>query len=321
MGVVRNFQLKAKPRLSRDSPRDRALGAFYGLAIGDALGMPTQELDAARAAAILGAPPDFREGPDDNQIARGLPAGSITDDTMQSVIIAELLIDGAGVIAPRALADALMRWEHGMSRRGRAELLGPSTRRALAALKVGQDPSVTGATGTTNGAAMRIAPVGIATPLDRLLDAVVAADRVTHDTPIAHACAAVVATVVSAGVGGAGFEEAAPLAVAAANRFGFGDLFQHALDKGSSATGVESAESVPTAFTIASRRPTDAWGACAEAAAMGGDTDTIAALAGAMVGACTGFAALPTRAVRKVREVNDLDLEWLVDRLLDLRAR
>src|SRR2546422_126976 len=42
---------------------DRALGALYGLAIGDALGMPTQELDGPTAKRILGTPPDFRDGP------------------------------------------------------------------------------------------------------------------------------------------------------------------------------------------------------------------------------------------------------------------
>ena len=280
--------------------------------------MPVQELDGARAKAILGSPPDFRDGPHDNPIARGLPAGSITDDTMQAVIVAELLVEGSGVIVPRALADALMRWERGMSRRGRGELLGPSTRRALAALKLGQDPSVAGASGTTNGAAMRITPVGIATPQDRLLEAVVEVDRVTHDTPIAHAGAAVVATVVSAGVDGAGFEEAAPLALEAAGHFGFAELVEKASDF---RTGVETAESVPTAFAIARLHQDDAWAACGHAASLGGDTDTIAAMAGAMVAACTGMAALPAQAVRKVREVNDLDFEPLVDRLLALRRR
>src|SRR2546427_12512999 len=97
--------------------------------------MPAQEFDGDRARAILGTQPDFRDGPDDNPIARGLPAGSITDDTMQCVLVAQLLVDGAGVIAPRALADALMRWEREMARRGRSGLLGPSTRRALPATK------------------------------------------------------------------------------------------------------------------------------------------------------------------------------------------
>jgi len=65
----------------------------------------------------------------------------------------------------------------------------------------------------------------------------------------------------------------------------------------------------------------DAWDACTRAAALGGDTDTIAAIAGALVGACTGLSALPPQAVRKVREVNNLDLEPLVDGLLALRGK
>ncbi len=285
------------------------------MAIGDALGMPTQGLDRDRAHAVLGSPADFRDA-GDNAIARGLPAGSVTDDTMQCVLIAELLVRGNGEIEPRALADALLNWEGEMIRRGRGDLLGPSTRRALAALSAGEDPSQTGREGRTNGAAMRITPVGIANRLDRLLDAVVAADRVTHDTAIAHAGAAVVATVVSAGVDGATLDEAAQPAIRAAGHFGFAELFEQATVLG---TGVETAESVPTAFAIARSCHGDPWRACTTAAALGGDTDTIAAMAGAMTGACTGLSKLPPAAVRKVRVVNDLDFEPIVARLLALR--
>jgi ADP-ribosylglycohydrolase len=293
--------------------------------------MPTQELDRARAREILGSPPGFREGPPDNPVAHGLPAGSVTDDTMQCVLVAKLLVEGRGTIHPRAMADALMRWEREMADRGRVELLGPSTRRALVALAAGDDPSLTGRTGTTNGAAMRIAPVGVATParpLERLLDAVVAADRVTHDTAVAHAGAAVVASVVSAGVDGATFEEASPLATEAANHFGFADLFGEALRMDTVdamaerfGTGVETQESVVVAFGIARLHGDDAWEACIQAAALGGDADTIAALVGTMVGACTGLRKLPASAVRKVRAVNGLELEPLVERLLALRNR
>jgi ADP-ribosylglycohydrolase len=310
---------------------DRALGALYGLAIGDALGMPTQELDRARATAILGSPAGFRDAPADNPISRGLPAGSVTDDTMQCLLIAKLLIAGGGTIEPQALAEALLGWEREMAERGRSDLLGPSTKRALAAVAAGDDPSRTGRTGTTNGASMRITPVGIATPaepLERLLTAVIAADRVTHDTKVAHAGAAAVAAVVSAGVGGEGFEQAAARAVRAAGPFGFADLFEEALKLDSVeaivdrfGTGVETAESVPTAFGLARLSRGDLWKACTGAAALGGDTDTIAALAGAMVGACTGLSALPAAAVRKVREVNHLDFEPLVNDLLALRRQ
>jgi ADP-ribosylglycohydrolase len=298
-----------------ESATDRALGALYGLAIGDALGMPVQELSRQRAVEILGSPVDFRDGPDDNPISRGLPAGSVTDDTMQCVLVAHLLIEGHGVIEPHAFGRALLEWERDMATRGSLDLLGPSTKRALAALRLGVDPSQTGATGTTNGAAMRITPVGIATPLERLLDAVVAADRVTHNTPIAHAGAAVVATIVSAGVDGASFDEAAPLAVANAGKFGFAHVFEDpAFD-----TGVETSQSVRAAFAVASVNRNSAAEAWVHAAGLGGDADTIAAMAGAMVGACTGFSRLPPEAVRKVREVNHLDFEPIVDRLLELR--
>jgi len=298
--------------------RDRALGALYGLAIGDALGMPVQGFERARAAAVLGTPADFRDPPEDQPIARRLRAGNVTDDTMQCLIVARLLIEGGGHIAPRAMASALVDWEADMRRRGLAELLGPSTKRAVTAVAAGEDPATTGRSGTTNGAAMRITPVGIATPRDRLIEAVVEADRVTHDTPIAHAGAAVVATVVSAGLDGATVEEAAELAVQAAGRFGFGELFAHA---GIGATGVETAESVPTAFALARAHPRNAWTACTTAAALGGDADTIAAMAGAMVGACNGAASLPARAVAAVRGANALDFESLVDALLALRNR
>ena len=304
---------------------------MYGLAIGDALGMPTQELDARRAAQIIGAPPDFRDGPPENPISHGLPAGSITDDTMQCTLIADLLIAGGGSIEPRQLADAMLLWERQMAERGRSGLLGPSTRRALAAVAEGEDPSLTGRAGTTNGAAMRIAPIGIANPaepLERLIAAVVAADLLTHDTPVAHAGAAAVAAVVSAGVGGETFEQAAPRAIRAAGHFGFGHLFEEAAAMDSVdalvarfGTGVETAESVPTAFGLARLFKEDAWAACSAAATLGGDTDTIAALAGAMVGACTGLSALPAKAVAKVRDVNGLDFGLVVGRLLALRKR
>ncbi|MDQ6876262.1 MAG: ADP-ribosylglycohydrolase family protein, partial [Candidatus Dormibacteraeota bacterium] len=84
-------------------------------------------------------------------------------------------------------------------------------------------------------------------------------------------------------------------------------------------TGVAIEQSVPAAFGVASLAPDHAWSACAMAAGLGGDTDTIAAIAGAMVGACTGLSALPADAVATIRSSNGLDLEPLVKQLLALR--
>ena len=60
-----------------------------------------------------------------------MPAGSITDDTEQAVLVADLLIGGSGTIDPMVFAKALLDWEAGMVARGLADLLGPSTKRAL----------------------------------------------------------------------------------------------------------------------------------------------------------------------------------------------
>ena len=101
-----------------------------------------------------------------------------------------------------------------MAERGSLDLLGPSTKRAVAAVLAGTPPDEAGAAGDTNGAAMRIAPVGIAVALpaasashadlSTLVDHVVMASSVTHNTGIALAGAAAVAAAVSAGVSGAG---------------------------------------------------------------------------------------------------------------------
>jgi ADP-ribosylglycohydrolase len=195
---------------------------------------------------------------------------------------------------------------------------------------------------------MRITPVGIATParpLDRLVAAVAAASRLTHDTTVAISGAAAVAAAVSAGVDGADVAEVIPLAQTAAeigaghghyvpaasvaDRIGWAVGLVDGLDEEDAlevidrlvGAGVATQEAVPAAFAIASLAPDDPWRACRLAARLGGDSDTVAAMAGAVVGACIGLSALPPDAVLLVRQVNDLHLESLVDGLLSLRTK
>jgi ADP-ribosylglycohydrolase len=166
----------------RSTPEDRARASLYGLAIGDALGMPTQELPRSRAVEVM-AHDGFVDAPLDQPISPGLPAGTVTDDTEQMLVLAGLLVDGDGAVDPGLLAQRLLAWEAEVAARGSLDLLGPSTRRALAAIADGADPATSGVHGTTNGAAMRVAPVGVATPCDdlaHLVDVVVAVDRPTH---------------------------------------------------------------------------------------------------------------------------------------------
>ena len=328
--------------------RSRALGALYGLAIGDALGMPSQSLPRAEIVARYGAlVGGFHPGPAGHPLAAGLPAGSVTDDTEQALLLARLVVAGAGEVDAGDLARGLLGWEESMRARGSLDLLGPSTRQALAALAAGAGQAEAGRAGLTNGAAMRVAPVGVATASGDpglLEDRVVAASRLTHNTGVALAGAAAVAMAVSAGIDGDPLPAAIGRAVAAAaSAAGRGHWAAGAdvaaritwatgLARGLGrdqlidivyrlvGTSLATQESVPAAFAVAAACPGDPWLACRIAASLGGDCDTIAAMTGAICGACLGAGAFPDAARQTVARVNALDLGPLADDLLAIRT-
>ena len=335
------------PAAAEPPARERALGALTGLALGDALGMPTQSMSPAQIRRCYGEITGLRDAVAEQPIAPSVPAGTVTDDTEQALILAGLLIDGGGRIDPHQLADALLRWEDDMRARGSLDLLGPSTKLALERVRAGADPHCTGRQGTTNGAAMRVAPVGIAFSLsadgDALARAVQASCLVTHDTRQGFEAAGLLAAAVSAaidGVDAAGalgaaldFVAAHPEAghwtekasVAARTRLALKtsrDLHGEALAEHLRTyvgTSVESAESVPCALVIVrefAQRPLD--GLCF-AAELGGDTDTIAAMAGAVLGASAPH-LLPVKLVDRVLERSGLRLEPICEALLALRG-
>lgn len=333
-----------RERLDKDVESDRALGALLGLAIGDAMGMPSQTLPRERILAVYGKIADFVAPAPDHPVSAGLSAGAITDDTEQCLLLARHIIERRGGFDESVWANELLAWERETHARGVNDLLGPSTKRAIEALQSGTLAEDAGRYGTTNGAAMRIAPVGIATPvqpLEAFLDRVAATCRLTHNTPEAIGAAAAVAAVVSLGVDGANLAEALPMAIEAARggerRGGAGRAFSLAArieralaladahganpDYVADEVGVSVAavESVPMAFAVARLADGDAWRAAVLAANIGDDTDTIGAIAAGMCGACRGASALPADKARKVVEINRLDLRPLADRLLDLR--
>lgn len=325
----------------------RALAAFQGLAIGDALGMPTQSMSLEQIRADHGRITGFVDAGPRQRIAHGMPAASITDDTEQAVLVARLLVEGDGRLDPSRFAEALIDWERGMAAKGSLDLLGPSTKTAVQRILDGVPVSQAGSTGTTNGAAMRITPVGIATradDLDALVDAVQDASRVTHDTGLGIAGAAAVAVAVSAGLDGASRTEALDVAVAAARigeRRGHWVAGASIADKtawarthlptvpadaridavdGVIGTSVASQESVVAALALVSL-DLDPWETLCTAASLGGDTDTIAAMAGAVLGAVHGPTAWPDGAAARVEHVNDLRFAEVVTPLLALRDR
>ena len=326
--------------------RDRAVGALYGLAIGDALGMPTQLMSRTGIAERYGVIDRFRAADAWHPLAGGLPAGHITDDTEQALLLARLLIEGHGHVAPGIFARALVEWEDAMRARGSLDLLGPSTKRAVQAVLDGEPLATAGRFGTTNGAAMRVTPVGILRtwqPTDIFVDLVAETSFVSHNTGVAIAGAAAVAAAVSAGIDGANLEGAVEAAVEAAQvgaKRGYwvaaadvASRIRLAIDLADPAdvdgsltrlyeivgTSLATQESVPAVFGILATFPDDPWSAVCSAASLGGDSDTVAAMAGAIGGALHGTAGFPAGARETVATVNSLDLEPVADRLLEFR--
>ena len=333
----------------------RAYGALAGLALGDALGMPTQAMSPEQIRAVYGTITGLVDADASQPYAPGMPAGSVTDDTEQALLVASLLVRGRGTSSGRVALDAgefahaLLAWEDSMIERGSLDLLGPSTKAALERVRAGEDPLTVGGAGTTNGAAMRVTPIGIAMSTadpEAFADAVWSSCQVTHATRQGFQSAALVAAAVSMGIDAArsttpdlrgllwkavtyvdslperGAWTPDPDVVAATRR-----AMQLVANPASSSleclveqvgTSVASAQAIPMAFALLARDPSPQ--ALLEAANIGGDTDTIGAIAGAILGAALGFEVFVGRGLAQVELASHLDLPSVALELLELRA-
>ena len=333
----------------------RAYGALAGLALGDALGMPTQAMSPEQIRAVYGRITGLVDGDASQPYAPGMPAGSVTDDTEQALLVASLLVRGRGSSSGRVALDAgefahaLLAWEDSMIERGSLDLLGPSTKAALERVRAGEDPLSVGGAGTTNGAAMRVTPIGIAISTEDPLafaDAVWSSCQVTHATRQGFQSAALVAAAVSMGIDtprSAASDMTAllwkavsyvdslpergawtpdPDVVAATRR-----AMQLVANPASSSleclveqvgTSVASAQAIPMAFALLARDPSPQ--ALLDAANIGGDTDTIGAITGAILGAVLGFEVFVGRGLAQVESVSGLHLTEAATALLSLRG-
>ena len=303
----------------------RARAALLGLIVGDALGAAVEGMSAERATEVLDEDM-LPSAPDDHPFWPGQAAATTTDDTAQSLLLAQRIIIDGPVVDVAAWTRDLADWVAAEDVAGRGAHIGPSTRQAV--LEPGT--SGHGSPGLTNGSAMRIVPVGIACSADPavLVEAVVASGRPAHDSDLAQAAAAAVAAAVAAGIAGADIDEAFIAAVDAAReaatygqpsgRPPFVDTLAPVLVRAKAARDLSDAErrlelhriavevgtdvgadqSVIVALAVASAESRDPWRAARLGASLGGDTDTQAGIAAAIVGATTGVLAPSTVLAR-----------------------
>lgn len=284
---------------------ERVYGALIGQAVGDALGAPTEGLTRKQIIERYGWVSDFLD--DD-------PAG--TDDTEYAVLTARLMLAHGRELTPAQVGAA---WtENLVNQVGGFYGGGFSEMTAINNLRDGLTPPVTGSDNHemwSDGAAMRIAPVGILCAGDP----VEAARLAALDAQVSHSrdgiyCAQVVAAGVAAAMTAESWEAVVDAAIAAAPADSWsGRTIRRAVDIGlshSSSRGAldELYEQVsifhypfadvgPEATALAMGVFAAARGKYVDAVLggtnIGRDADTIAAMAGSMAGALHGSDAVP----------------------------
>ncbi|MGE0484034.1 MAG: ADP-ribosylglycohydrolase family protein [Gammaproteobacteria bacterium] len=289
----------------------RALqGCLLGTAIGDALGLPFEGLSPRRLAK-------FRALPLRQRFFLG--RGMISDDTEHTALVAQALLRSGG--EPAAFARALgwcLRWWF----LGLPAGIGLATLRACLKLLCGIPPEHSGVYSAGNGPAMRSALLGVWCGDDvTLLDALVDVNtRITHRDPKAVRGARIVAELARLNALGTplGADDAmdalAPIIAADDELLGVlsaavtsaarGDTAMAFCAAGGMTKGVGGYmyHTLPVVLHIVLRHADDFETAVSEAVACGGDTDTVAAIVGGIVGAGSGVAGIPAHWRENLRD-------------------
>jgi ADP-ribosylglycohydrolase len=150
-------------------------------AAGDALGVPWEGKPANQVK---------RESLEELPPREDWPRGSTSDDTAQMLLVARHLVDSHGQVDEREFLVLLARAFPEM--RGAGPTTTASVRRFI---ETGQ---VRPAEGVSNGAAMRAPPIGWATPVaaaEHRRDLTVRLSRATHGSPLAIASACMVSAM------------------------------------------------------------------------------------------------------------------------------
>jgi ADP-ribosylglycohydrolase len=335
---------------------DRILGCLVTAGMGDGIGAPTEAMSYAEILDKYGRIEDFVDG-STNLVALGNVPGEITDDASQMYEMAKAVIATKGWLTTEAAADALLEWTKNWPRYYPRNA-GPTARFVLEKILEGEDPVAYAKMGgmyqrgTSNGAAMRVAAAGLCNPgdIDGALETAIIMTKVSHGTQHAYAGAC----AISCGIAAALKEDSTVHSVIKACVYGAKKGEKRGIEEARTASGARLIPKIMKAISIAydsenmehAERMLDeemgtdssamtqavaiaiglfvaADGNCKKTilggANVGGDTDTIACIAGMLAGAFEGYHALPNDWKQLFKEANpQLDLEWAAKELTDI---
>jgi poly(ADP-ribose) glycohydrolase ARH3 len=296
-------------------------GALLGTAVGDALGAPVEGRSMEMVRSVY-----------DNEKEWEMVEGRYTDDTEMMIGVAESLIRNKGFNGADMANTFIQNYN---ANRG----YGPGSTGALRLIREGErwdtaSKKLFGGEGSYgNGAAMRIAPVGLFyyDDTDALRDAAYNSSMITHSHELGKAGAALQAFAIALAVRGQKEGMLSEL-----NEFAQNDVYKEKirligmlLDKAPTkkeviaklGNGMAAFNSVPTASYSFLHAGSFEEGVV-YAVSLGGDTDTIGAMTGAISGAYYGDGAIPREWVEQLEagEKGKRYIKMLADKLYNSKG-
>jgi poly(ADP-ribose) glycohydrolase ARH3 len=282
------------------SLKSKFTGALIGSAIGDAFGAPMEGNSMEKVKSLYGD-------------ALKMISGYYTDDTEMMIGVAESLIENRGFNGADMAAKFIRNYH---ARRG----YGPGSKEALRRIREGasweeaSEKLFDGKGSYGNGAAMRIAPVGVFyyDDPDKLREIAYKASHITHSHELGKEGAALQAFSIALAVRGIEKE----VMLDELKKFVKNEIYKEKIRKIESllakesdkkeiifelGNGEEAFNSVPTAI-YSFLRFSSFKDAVVYAVSLGGDTDTIGAMTGSINGAYHGEEGVPEEWVEKLEE-------------------
>ena len=336
--------------------QDKVLGSLLGAAIGDTMGAATELRPKALIRERFGGEVRTILAPPDDTFARGSSAGRVTDDFSLIYYTTQEIINNGGCINDEVAVRALLSWAS--DEEFFKKYAGPTTQAAVRRLKGEHvtdyyDFICCDNAKASNGSAMKIAPAGFFNPgdVDKAVRDAIVLCRPTHNNNLSMSGASAIAaavseamrpganlySVVQAGIKGSEYgmacakdscailagpdvEKRIKLAITLA-------LTSDSLDEATTkiadivGTGLHISESVPAVFGILVAARNNPMDAIIAAVNIGSDTDTIASMTGAIMGALHGAEAFSKADLELIESVNNYDLRKMAQSVNTLIQR
>jgi ADP-ribosylglycohydrolase len=289
---------------------DRVVGSALGLALGDARGAPFEFLWARNVPDPIPA----LERP-----WLGEPPGSTTDDTAMARNLMRSLAARGG-LDPADVLERHLEWF-----RSDPPDVGTLTGRVLRRIAGGEDPAAAAQSiwnergpevSAGNGSVMYCAPLGVAyaNRPQRLLELAPALSALTHVDGRCRTAVTAVTLAVAALVRGELARDAAHASLIAVEDLEGGEELEFLAEAVGSSRAIDGPDQGFCLFTAGAAfqalvRPGDVETELRRVVSLGGDTDTNAAVAGALLGAREGVGGLPSAWLERLRDADAIRAE------------